>query len=43
MNRHVNTISARLSLRAPQREALEILADITDQIDFSKETDAAQA
>jgi type III restriction enzyme len=43
MNRHVNTISARLSLRAPQRESLEILADITEQIDFSKETDAAEA
>ncbi len=43
MNRHVNTISARLSLRAPQRESLEILADITDQIDFSKKTDAAEA
>ena len=43
MNRHVNTISARLSLRAPQRTALEILADICEQIDFSKETDAAQA
>ena len=30
MNRQVNTISARMSLRPPQREALEILARITE-------------
>jgi len=30
MNRHVNAISGRLSLRAPQRESLEILARVAD-------------
>ncbi|MEJ7849533.1 MAG: DEAD/DEAH box helicase family protein [Pyrinomonadaceae bacterium] len=42
-NRTVNTISARLSLRPPQRESLEVLADINDLINFSKETNAAEA
>jgi type III restriction enzyme len=32
----VNTISARLSLRIPQRESLEILAQVTDEIELSK-------
>ncbi|MCI1693284.1 DEAD/DEAH box helicase family protein [Aneurinibacillus aneurinilyticus] len=36
MNRFVNTISARLSLRIPQRESLEILAQVTDEIELSK-------
>jgi type III restriction enzyme len=43
MNRFTNTISSRLSLRSPQRESLEILADICDQIDFTKETETAEA
>lgn len=43
MNRYINTISARLSLRPPQRESLEILADICEQVDFSKKTAAAEA
>ncbi len=30
MNRHVNAIAGRLSLRAPQRESLEILDRITE-------------
>ena len=30
MNRHVNAISGRLSLRQPQRESLEILHRITE-------------
>ena len=43
MNRFTNTISARLSLRPPQRESLEILADICEQINFSKKTDVSEA
>jgi len=43
INRHVNTISARLSLRPPQRESLQILADIDDLVNFTKETDPASA
>jgi type III restriction enzyme len=30
MNRHVNAISGRLSLRKPQRDSLEILDRITE-------------
>ena len=30
MNRHVNSIAGRLSLRAPQRQSLEILDRITE-------------
>ena len=41
MNRYVNAISARLSLRAPQRESLEILARIADLVPLSKEYDLA--
>ena len=37
MSRHVNAISARLSLRAPQRESLEILARIAELIPLSKQ------
>lgn len=36
MNRHINNISARLSLRKPQRESLEILADILESIELGK-------
>jgi type III restriction enzyme len=43
MNRFTNTISSRLSLRSPQRESLEILADICEQIDFTKDNDTAEA
>ena len=43
MNRHVNAISGRLSLRAPQRESLEILAHVADLIALQKEQDLAQA
>ena len=42
-NRIVNTISARLSLRPPQRKSLEILADIDDQVSFAKGTDPSFA
>jgi len=38
MNRHVNNISARLSLRKPQKESLEILADVLDVIELGKHT-----
>ena len=30
MNRHVNAIAGRLSLRPPQRESLEILDRVTE-------------
>ncbi len=39
MNRHVNAISARLSLRAPQRESLEILARVAELVPLSKQYD----
>src|SRR5271155_4997600 len=42
MNRHVNAISGRLSLRAPQRDSLEILARIADIIPLQKERDLQQ-
>lgn len=43
MNRHVNTISNRLSLRSPQRDSLEILARICDIISLEKDGDLKQA
>jgi type III restriction enzyme len=43
MNRHVNAISGRLSLRPPQREALEILARVTEVVGLEKEPDLALA
>ena len=43
MNRHVNAISGRLSLRTPQRESLEILAHVTELIGLQKEQDLEQA
>jgi type III restriction enzyme len=43
MNRHVNTISNRLSLRPPQRDSLEILARICDIISLEKDGDLQQA
>jgi type III restriction enzyme len=39
MNRNVNAISGRLSLRKPQREALEILHRITELAPPNKDTD----
>jgi len=43
MNRHVNTISNRLSLRSPQRDSLEILARICDILSLEKDGDLQQA
>ena len=43
MNRHVNSISGRLSLRAPQRRSLEILDRITEIIPPRKGADVAAA
>lgn len=43
MNRHVNAIAGRLSLRAPQRESLEILDRITEIAPPRKDTDVAAA
>jgi len=39
VNRHINAISARLSLRAPQRESLEILARIAETVPLTKQYD----
>jgi len=41
MNRHVNAIAGRLSLRAPQRRSLEILDRITEIAPPGKATDVA--
>jgi type III restriction enzyme len=38
-DRNVRTISQRLSLRKPQSDSLEILADVLGRIDLSKDTD----
>ena len=43
MNRYVNAINARLSLRAPQRESLEILAHISELFPLEKGADAQAA
>ena len=43
MSRHVNSVSGRLSLRAPQRDSLEILARVADIVPLSKERDVQQA
>ena len=43
MNRHVNAIAGRLSLRAPQRRSLEILDRITEIVPPSKGADIASA
>ena len=43
MNRHVNAIAGRLSLRPPQRESLEILDRLTEIVPPSKSPDAAAA
>ena len=39
MNRHVNTISNRLSLREPQRYSLEILSYVTEILPLTKDVD----
>lgn len=39
MNRHVNAIAGRLSLRPPQRRSLEILDRITEIVPPKKGTD----
>ena len=41
MNRHVNAIAGRLSLRAPQRRSLEILHRITEIMPPGKDADIA--
>ncbi|ACI97544.1 DEAD/DEAH box helicase [Rhodospirillum centenum] len=43
MNRHVNAIAGRLSLRPPQRQSLEILDRITEVIPPRKVADAVAA
>ena len=43
MNRHVNAISGRLSLRPPQRRSLEILDRITELVPPKKGVDVASA
>lgn len=43
MNRHVNAIAGRLSLRPPQRHSLEILDRITEIVPPSKEANLAAA
>lgn len=43
MNRHVNSISGRLSLRHPQRRSLEILDRVTEIVPPRKETDLKSA
>jgi type III restriction enzyme len=43
MNRHVHTLNGRMSLRAPQRRALEILARVIDISPPAKDGDTAAA
>lgn len=43
MNRHVNAISGRLSLRPPQRHSLEILDRITEIVPLGKSIAVAEA
>lgn len=43
MNRHVNAISGRLSLRPPQRRSLEILDRLTEIVPPSKQGDVSAA
>ncbi len=43
MNSHVNAISGRLSLRAPQRQSLEILDRVTEIVPPGKDGDIATA
>lgn len=43
LQRQLHQIKARLSLRTPQAEALDILADVLDTIEFSKGADVVAA
>ena len=43
MNRHVNAIAGRLSLRAPQRHSLEILDRVTEIVPPRKSADLSAA
>src|SRR3990172_435392 len=43
MNRHVNVIAGRLSLRPPQRQALEILDRVTEIAPPKKDADVENA
>jgi len=43
MNRHINSIAGRLSLRPPQRQSLEILDRITEIVPPKKDMDVAAA
>lgn len=43
MNKHVNAIAGRLSLRAPQRQSLEILDRVAEIVPPKKDTDVAAA
>ena len=43
MNRHVNAIAGRLSLRPPQRRSLEILDRVTEVVPPRKDTDVQAA
>ena len=43
MNRYVNAISARLSLRPPQRESLEILDRVTEILEPEKDSNLVLA
>ena len=43
MNRHVNSIAGRLSLRAPQRRSLEILDRVAEIVPPRKGTDLQAA
>ena len=43
MNRYVNSIAGRLSLRPPQRRSLEILDHITEIVPPQKEIDLQAA
>ncbi|CAN5344529.1 DEAD/DEAH box helicase family protein [soil metagenome] len=43
MNKHVQTIGQRLSLRAPQKDSLEILARVGELIKLEKGADPAEA
>lgn len=43
LQRQIHQIKARLSLRTPQSEALDILADVLDTFEFSKSADPVAA
>jgi type III restriction enzyme len=43
MNAHANTVGNRLSLRTPQRDALDILARVADTIQLEKGADPVEA